>query len=472
MNALRAGTPWLRWLALGAVLLAMRTPPSPPAPTVACSSGDHAWWVVRTANDRWSVQHAERTGEGDATEFHVAATFDDEPVALAAEGARIWVLFRGVDGRTEVLTGEAARNPASGLRFMRPAGLRLCASLPEPRAVSVAAHDGMLWALAADGGGVWRLRGERWESVPLPEDCEVVNRRALAGAGDDLWLVSAGADGRPSRRWRWLGAAWESVPLEVPSWVSVVTGAPRLAFELVDGALGTVQQGVFVRACWSPETGVSIGWGDGFAAIDADGDVPRLAHSELGSDRFGPFIGLMPQRSNAARWFHLPVLGVLSLGAVMAAVIVRGAALVRGDLPIVRRAPMPLSRRAAALAVDAAPVVAASFFAFEAEIDRFLVPPLWSTDLPNSLPFVAVAIGTVAFGALEEMVGGRSLGKQVFGGVVLREDGSRSEPWRHAVRNLLKGLVMLSPVLVLPTLLSRRRQGLPEAVTGTLVART
>lgn len=471
MTRLRAAVPWLRWLALGAALLAMREPTRPVAPAVACSSGEHAWWVAPAEQGRWAVQHTERVGAGEPPSFHVAAAFEDEPVSLAAEGARVWVVFRGVGGRSEVMTGEAARNPASGLRFMRPAGLRLCASLPVAKVRSTAAHDGTLWALATDAPQAWRLRGERWDAVPLPTACDAASRLALASAGDDLWLVAAGADGSASRRWRRSGEAWESVALQTPPWSAIVTGAPRLAFQLADGSIGAVQHGAFVRACDQPGTGVPIGWGDGFAAIDADGDAPRLAQSEFGSAGFGAFVTLPAQRSVAVRWFHLPVLGVLSLGVVIAAVLVRGAAMVRG-VPIVQGPePMPLARRFAALAVDVAPAAGASLLAFDAELDRLLLPPLGSTDLSESLPFVTMAIGTVAFGALEEMVGGRSLGKRVFGGLVAREQGPAAEPWRHALRNLLKGLVMLSPVLALPVLVGRRRQGLPEAVTGTIVAK-
>lgn len=156
----------------------------------------------------------------------------------------------------------------------------------------------------------------------------------------------------------------------------------------------------------------------------------------------------------------------------MAALLVRAASLVRGRVLAALPAPMPVSRRALALALDALPAGCAAMLAFDAEPERLLLPPLWSTDLSESLPFVVMVVGTVAFGALEECVGGRSLGKRLFGGSVVSEAGQPAAAWRHALRNLLKGLVMLSPVLALPVLLGRRRQGLPEVITGTVVAET
>lgn len=464
-----AAVPWIRWIACMAVLLAMRAPQAAPPATVACSSGEHAWWVSPAGDGRWSVLHTARAALGEAPALHEAASFTDEPVALAAEGDRVWVLFRAVGGRSETLTGEAARNPASGLMFMRPAGLRLCASLPVARLESVAAHQGTLWALEARGGA-WRLRGERWEAVALPDEAMQAERRALAGTGDELWLVAASDGGARTRRWRSAEGGWQSAALESPAWRSIVTGTPRLAFEALDGAVGTVQQGAWVRECEAPEGAVVLGWGDGFVALQAGEGVARFATADLAHGGFGQPIELPPQRSNAARWFHLPILGVLSLGAVMAAVLVRGAALVRGLPKASGPTPMPLGRRLLALAVDAAPAAGAALVAFDAELDRLVVPPLWSTDLSESLPFVAMVVGTVIFGALEEGVGARSLGKKLMGGVVVREQGERAELWRHAVRNLLKALVMLSPVLALPVFASRRRQGLPEAVTDTVVA--
>ena len=468
-----AAVSWLRWLACGAVLLAMRAPSGVAPRAIVSASGTHVWWVAPAENGRWAVLHVERVGSTETPAFHVAATFDDEPAALAAEADRVWVVFKGAAGRSEVLVGQSARNPASGLLFMRPAGLRLCASLPVRGVESVAAHDGTLWALEPASTHAWRLRGERWETVPLPEACAGAAHRELAPAGGTLWLVTTSDDRASSRRWRRSGEAWEEAALDVPAWSCIVQGSPRLAFQSTDGTVGSVQQGVFVREAPAPVAGVPIGWGDGFAAIEPSAEAPRLAVNALaaGADAFGPFVALAPQRSNAARWFHLPILGVLSLGAVMAAVLVRGAAIVRGMPTTVGPEPMPLPRRLLALVIDAAPAAGAALVAFDAELDQLVVPPLWSTDLTEALPFVATVIGTVTFGTLEEAVGGRSLGKRLLGGAVRREDGAVAEPWRHALRNLLKGLVMLSPVLALPVFVGRRRQGLPEAITGTVVAR-
>ena len=153
----------------------------------------------------------------------------------------------------------------------------------------------------------------------------------------------------------------------------MVPGAGRVAFRLTDGSVGSLQQGAFVRECGMPQGACAIGWGDGFAALSIDADGARLATAALGSSQLGPFEPLVPQRSRASRWFHLPVLGVLSLGAVMAAVIIRGAALVRGVPAASLPAPMPIGRRLVALAIDVAPAAGASWVAFDAAVVQMLV---------------------------------------------------------------------------------------------------
>jgi hypothetical protein len=54
--------------------------------------------------------------------------------------------------------------------------------------------------------------------------------------------------------------------------------------------------------------------------------------------------------------------------------------------------------------------------------------------------------------------------------VVVRADGSAAGWPRHVFRNLLKGLTMLSPLLALPALVSRRGAGVAEVVTDMAVA--
>jgi hypothetical protein len=215
---------------------------------------------------------------------------------------------------------------------------------------------------------------------------------------------------------------------------------------------------------------VVLGWGDGIGVLDMRASEVTWSPLAAAGSAFDEATVIREQASTASRWFHLPVLGVLSLGALMLAAILKAARGVHASGET-RAAPAALSvaRRLAALAFDAAPVGLAVMLAFDVGPEDLFGVPLWVTDLDEARPFMWMTAGTVAFGMLEECAGSRSMGKRVFGGVVLRSSGAAAAWPRHMVRNLLKGLMMLSPLLALPTLVSRRGVGVPEVISDTAV---
>lgn len=463
---LRTVVAWLRWLLpLACLWVAAEAPPRPEG--VATSSGTHAWWTAHESG-QWAVVHAVRGANGPPVS-HVAARFTDEPTAIAADQDRVWVLFRSTGGRHEVVTGRALQNPASDLWFMSPAGMRLCAGLPAAEVESVAGLDGELWCLAPSKPDVaLRLVGEDWKPVTLPPCDPVPTRRALVSARGTLWLLALLPDGS-TRRWSRENGAWRNVGVEVPAWRRPIDGAAMLSLETAEGTIGSVEAGRFVAAASVSDGDVVIGWGGGFAAIAWTGSEASWATFDPACGRFDEPRALAPQASTAARWFHLPLLGVASLGALMLAVILRPVRGPRGEPSAPTWLALPFLRRLAALALDAAPVGAASLLAFDADLDALLCAPLWATDLQDAMPFVWMTLGTMAFGTLEECVGARSMGKRVFGGRVVRQDGAPASAGRHVIRNLLKGLTMLSPVLAIPAITSRRGIGVAEAVSDTAV---
>lgn len=467
-GVMRDWVAWLRWLVPVALLWAAAGSQPVPSP-VATSSGDHLWWVQQQKK-MWVVTHAARGPDGTLVR-HAVAKFDDAPAALAAEGDRVWVLFGAKQGRCELVTGAAMVNPASDLWFVRPAGMRLCASLPRTRVESVAAIDGELWALCADTPShALRIVGETWVEVELPSHASSFTRRELVRSRGALWYLVESTDGS-TLRWSRESGAWRSVPVSLPAWVRTIPGADLLTVQTSDGGIGWVEGGRFVARGVPPTQGVVLGWGDGLGALDVGADEVTWAPLAAAGSGFDAGTVVGEQASTASRWFHLPVLGVLSLGALMLATILKAARQVRAPAQA-RAAPagMAVGRRLAALAFDAAPVGFAAMLAFDVGPDALLGVPLWVTDLDEARPFLWMTVGTVAFGMVEECAGSRSMGKRVFGGVVLRSDGTGAAWPRHVVRNLLKGLTMLSPLLALPALVSRRGVGVSEVVTDTAVA--
>ncbi len=455
---------WLRWLLPAVVaLLGARQEVAAPVAPLASGSGDHAWWVVR-ADDGWLVQHAARGDGVGAPLRRDVARFADRPVAVACDGAAAWVMFQGSGGRSEVLGFQAAYNPVSRLWFSVPAGGRLFASLPAERVESVAAIDGEPWAIEADAPRAWRLQGERWVQVPLPAESAQASARRLVTQGGALWCLSRHADGSAGR-WRREGQSWRPVPVASAPWSDVVPGCSMLTL-IVDGRLSPVQAGAADAGAALPQACAAVGWGDGVLALRVVEGQAQASVCTSVQGAFGPFVILPTQRSGASRWYHLPLLGVLSLAALMLAGTLR---VIQPQAPGTPRAPMPLGRRAVALLVDVFPLAAASALMFEAGPAGVLRVPLWTTDIADSVPFLAMVAGTTAFGFMEEAVGARSVGKRLMGGCVLGRDGARAGWIRHLIRNLLKALVLVSPVLALPALSRRRHEGIPEVVSGTVV---
>ncbi|NBX25769.1 MAG: hypothetical protein EBQ99_06935 [Planctomycetes bacterium] len=488
-------SPWLRWcLPLLLVALAWQAPASPEPPAIFTSSGSHAWWV-RTDGRRFFLEHVALQADGSRSGVHQAATFEDRPVALAASEDRVWVAFESSAGRCEVIGGRAIRNPASGLWFTSPPGLRLSPGLVTGRSPALAAVGDRVLAITAEG--LRELAGGRWIDRPLPEGVPASACRLVA-AQDGLWLLRA-ADGGVWERWALAegsGVNWQPRPLQNTQLVQPVDGALRLAF--AGGRpprLGLVEMGSPRMDVSMPEQAAVGGWGTGFAAVRVQTGQVWWAEANATAAAFGDFELLQPQASVADRWFHLPVLGVLSLGCIMLAFLVRLVRRAFGrvevesvfDLaaPILSRrflSPaepvfllrhvMPLGSRLAALAMDALPCAIASWLAFDAEWSQMVTPPLWSFNLAESLPFIWMTVGTILFGFIEESVGGRSIGKRAFGGEVVARPGGRAGVFRHLVRNLLKGLAMLSPVVALPAMIDRRGEGVAETLSGTLVVTT
>lgn len=207
-----------------------------------------------------------------------------------------------------------------------------------------------------------------------------------------------------------------------------VGGAVRLALAGGDPPrLGRVEMGVVRSDLTMPERAAVLGWGQGFAAVQVQGTRCLWAEADAASTAFGAPVTLQPQASVADRWFHLPVLGVLSVGSLMLAFATR---MIRRSFakPQAPQQGMPLAPRMAALIMDTLPCRLAAWLASDAAWSQVLTPPLWSFNLGESLPFVWMTAGTVLFGFLEESVGGRSLGKRVFGGAVATPLGGRAGP--------------------------------------------
>ncbi|MSR34540.1 MAG: RDD family protein [Phycisphaerales bacterium] len=472
----------------------------------AASSGAHLWWIFPAGFDRTHgpfelIHHA---FTDDEKQFQVASIFNEEPIAVAADGDRVWVVFESLNHKMEVVSGATQFNPASELWFITKGGaLQLCPSIAGDSLESFAAFNGEAWAIVAGEQVARVLHGDKWNSVQLPDAINECQARMLVVAGGALNALGQAAD-KSIKRFKRESQAWIESPIKAREFLYAVDHSAR--FACVTGnrngeeVLNWIEAGeltpIVEIAKQSNATRRVLGVADGFACIEFAGRstqntaVRKTLISVLasGAAQFNEPVVLRVQSSMASRWYHLPILGVLSLGAIIAAFLVRAlnsplnpmenapskeGAVDSQALAQTPGTPFKKWRRILATAIDLLPCAIASLVIFKGEYAiQILIPPLLSPDIEISLPYIAMVVATVAFSMLEEITFGRSMGKRLMGGRVVSIHGEPAAWWQHIARNLLKGLVLLSPVLTIPSLLSPMGAGIPEIISRTKVETT
>ena len=477
--------------------------------TQAASSGTHFWWISKNpfeTTSRFELLH--HAAADDERQFQVASTFAEKPIALAADGERVWLVFEALNHKMEVVSGATQFNPASELWFIIHGGaLQLCPSIAGESLESLAAFDGEPWAIVQGQPDARVLRGDQWISVQLPAAINECQTRMLVAAGGALNALGQSSDNSIKRFKRESQAesqVWIELPMKAQEFLYAVDHSAR--FACVTGshdeqALNWVEAGelapimaiAFNKSPPKATAGQVIGMGSGFGWIAETGHATQntmLRQSWMsvlsdGAAEFSEPIELRAQISKASRWYHLPILGVLSLGAIIAAFLVRAlnsplnplekTRSKEGDMDsqaLAKELGMPFKkwRRLLATFIDLLPCAIASLVIFKDEYAiQILIPPLWSADIEISLPYIAMVVAAIAFSMFEEIIFGRSLGKRLMGGRVVSIHGEPAAWWQHIARNLLKGLVLLSPVLAIPSLLNPMGAGIPEIISRTRV---
>ena len=476
--------------------------------TQAASSGTHLWWISKNPFEttaRFELLH--HAAADDERQFQVASTFAEKPIALAADGERVWLVFEALNHKMEVVSGATQFNPASELWFITQGGaLQLRPSITGESLESLAAFDGEPWAIIQGQPDARVLRGGQWNTVQLPADINECQARMLVVAGGALNVLGQSSD-HSIKRFKLESQAWIELPMKAREFLYAVDHAAR--FACVTGsydqqALNWVEAGELVPIMAiafnksPPKESFSqvIGMGSGFAWIAQTSHATQntmvrqswMSVMSDGAAEFSEPIELSAQLSKASRWYHLPILGVLSLGAIIAAFLVRAlnsplnplenARSKEGDInskPIASKPWTPFKkwRRILATAIDLLPCAIASLFIFKNQYAiQLLIPPLWSADIEMALPYIAMVVVAIVFSMFEEIMFGRSMGKRLMGGRVVSIHGEPAAWWQHIARNILKGLVLLSPVLAIPSFINTLGAGIPEIISRTRVEAT
>ena len=476
--------------------------------TQVASSGAHLWWISKNSDDataRFELLH--HAAANDERQFQVASTFVEKPIALAADGERVWLVFEALNHKMEVVSGETKFNPASELWFITRGGaLQLCPSIAGNSLESLAAFNGQAWAIVQGEPDAQVLRAGQWTSVKLPQAINECPTRMLVVAGGALNALGQTAE-HSIRRFKRESESWIESPMVAREFLYAVDHAARFACvtgSYSEQALNWVEAGElapimaiqFNKSSPKADSGQVTGMGSGFAWIAQTSHATQntmvrqswMSVMSDGAAEFSEPIELSAQLSKASRWYHLPILGVLSLGAIIAAFLVRAlnsplnplenARSKEGDInskPIASKPWTPFKkwRRILATSIDLLPCAIASLFIFKNQYAiQLLIPPLWSADIEIALPYIAMVVVAIVFSMFEEIMFGRSMGKRLMGGRVVSIHGEPAAWWQHIARNLLKGLVLLSPVLAIPSFINPLGAGIPEIISRTRVEAT
>jgi uncharacterized RDD family membrane protein YckC len=360
---------------------------------------------------------------------------------------------------------------------------------------------------------------DAWKDLPLPpmDPAEPIRLVGLDGR-----LHATGFRDGSARVAEFRDGAWRERVLEVPAGAipprgllglvsfggreALVTRTPS-----TDGTTPTriglmlLRQDSAVPWASFPEPGGpwSIGgFGVNAALLTLDGDSRGVvATISPASSEPGAAVALAPPGFAARRWVHLPILGILSIAMVLAALIFgsggyaeRQSALLDARRaaeadPSARRGasadddsvdlPMPapqrprgagLPERGAAFAVDLAPGILATWLWVGGNPLDLVQLPMLATDLAQAQPaLVALGLGWL-IATIGDAVSGRSLGKRLLRlRIVDARTGAPASFGRRLLRSMLSTVPVASPLVMLVATLHPFGDGPAEMLSQTAV---
>jgi uncharacterized RDD family membrane protein YckC len=466
-------------------------------PLPAASSDDHVWFVVQTPKpaERVELRHwapGER-GPYYTSGLTLSVGEPDDVEAMAAWDNQLWLVFAPTTEKAshrETFTVLVYRSPDLGVWYEDPPDrLRAVPFLPGTGTLAglAATADGPVALLAgAKGMTLLQLSSEGWKELPLPDHLGPGPWRLGAAGADGSCLVLVRTPphpGGPSPQHRLLGpGTWSSSEVNLgagslrrltrvgPNPV-VVTVAP--GGESVE--IAYLRPGLLLplaRIAPPPGRWAVAGTRAGPALLEqtAQGDV-ALARIDAISGAVGPRQTLTPQPLMAGRVLYRPLLLALGITAVVVVALFGSAASAAVVLPPGTVVASPLSRLGA-VAVDVGASAVVTLVIFRCPPADLLWWPLWTASLAESVPFLSMIGLTVVHGTISELIFARTLGKKVAAIAVVDADGARPTARAIVVRNALKAIVLLIPVLAVFALFNPHVQGLGDQVARTVVVST
>jgi len=488
----------------------------PAAQPVALSDGTHLWLFETTASpDSRRVLVLHHGPFHDPDTAAQASLTEEMPEAAVAVDARLYCFFRGrlnPDGtftnRSVSTVRAESWDPRARAWVYEPSPrARTVADLPGGgRVAGVAAegrdplvllaplpplgqHDAALQGSGPGAGlpALYRLRPGGWEQVPLPADSSRSSHLVLAPG--ERPIIFADLDGESA------GACTAFTLGEDGEWTS--QEADFSASRVISAALHDGQTFLALYDPGARRTDVLL-WRNGRAYPIVTGAAATrtarlvssestLALADLTADRAGIVLtaidiskGAMGETREIRRRlapafqdFSLLLLVGTMLVAFLLFFILRPGdpARVTVALPAGTQIAEP-RRRLAALLIDLLPAaILASLILRVPFLEVFSLArlPMRVDRLEETMPMLLMLLLCAGHCTLSELVWGRTLGKAIMECAVVGIDGKPARPLAILVRNTMKLVALLVPVLFLFVYINQYRQALGDLLGRTVV---
>jgi len=466
------------------------------------SSGSHLWIAVPTSDGCRIMHHA---ADMNGPFCRQVVTLPALPTALASHANQLLIIMppSGIPAVSAVYSLVTDRNPATGTFYYQPAGrLEVLPSIQSAQRIvdAVSTATGPR-ALIPNQNQLIKAEALAWSPLELPADWAGNLRivpwfdagdesawALLSQQGADLvtWNVSSPknaalllGDLTASERPLWSKSSWIGA---ADGFVMVITGSHRPAV-LSHGADGSfsigypTSTGLRKLGPITPPSGAwsVIGLGEQFQIvwIDAASAIHLMGIDALNGAVSGEE-QLIAQPTTTGDWIHLPFIGALTIGMLLAGFIIRPPMQAPLPMPVGWQA-LSMGRRITALTIDMIPGAIVALLLTGASLEELSIMPSWTPELSRAVPASIMLGFTGIWCAIFEIAMRASPGKFIVGGRVVRApDGGtemRAGKSRSCVRAVLKTIVLFAPALGFLSFVHPLQQGLPETLSKTVVAR-
>ena len=449
-------------------------------------SGEHAWFVLPADSEEpaWDLCHSGRRSV--ERDYRVVRRFEDAPLAMAAVDDTLWLVFEGgsrASQRLEVYRLQARFHSSLDLYAMEPReGLDV---LPPLEAVEslvqfAGTRDGPVCIGRGPGTGaaltMHRLESGRWNQAELPATLDV-EQQILATGSDHGFILMAVGDGSITT-WRSREEGWAEGRIdETMSIRSLlqVDGQPMV----VSAPEGMSPALAYLRSdSLCPLARFPVPAGDwGLASQHGEVLLLSLLEHSLEVSSIDAITGTVESEGvlepvsalSSGLWSIAIALGLASM-VIMVIILARGNDLAKMHVPA-GWSVLPPMPRLLALLVDLVPGLLLFFLFTGGTVRQLVQVPLMSLPTSELGPYLFLVLVTVGWCFLFERSTGTTPGKRLVGAAVRTCSGERAQTRSLLVRNIMKGLVLLVPPLVVLALLHPFQQGVGDLMARTLVVR-